>query len=727
MLSEMIANIRAAERIDASLAFDIVKNANQAERPDLDSSACLREILIYVFDNWEKATADSKEIWADLAESCGFYPYINKYGDDLQLESTAALIRHGYHKSDNLDGYFFHEEQKELLENLGFGKNLIVSAPTSFGKSLLIEEVIASKRYRNIVVIQPTLALLDETRQKLSKYRSEYKIIVKTTQTASTEKGNIFLLTAERVLEYPNLPAIDFLVLDEFYKLSSKRDDERSDILNNALYLLLRKHRCRFLFLGPNIEGISEGFAESHNAVFHKTNYSLVASEEVNIYQEYTGRFGPRGEKKAFKEKVLFDLLYDLKDEQTIVFCSSPARVRYLSKQYMQYLKTKTENGEISVPLIEWIEKNVHRQWCLTGCLKNRIGIHDGALPRHITSSIIDYFNGGILNTLFCTTTIIEGVNTSAKNIIYFDSTKGNHINIDYFDYSNIKGRAGRMMVHFVGKIYNFNRPPAKEDVIVDIPFFEQNPISDEVLINIDAEEKLYPESDQNKYLDSLPADLTKIIKRNGVNVKGQVAIANELNQLPNMSLVSWRGFPTYEQLQYTLSLAWNHLIKPGETVSPMTLSKLTKMTFDYGQGKTLSQLIESNYKYYRPLARYNGWGNVDVLDEAIKDAFQVLRHWFEYKVPKWLTVIHSLQEYVCTQRRVRPGSYLHYSNLIENNLLPSHLTLLLEYNIPVSAINKIKARIPETLNDESLIDYIQANHLVERSGLIEYERSFFE
>lgn len=53
---------------------------------------------------------------------------------------------------------------------------------------------------------------------------------------------------------------------------------------------------------------------------------------------------------------------------------------------------------------------------------------------------------------LFCTSTIIEGVNTSAKNIIYYDSTKGRRTPIDFFDYSNIKGRAGRLMVHYIGK-----------------------------------------------------------------------------------------------------------------------------------------------------------------------------------------------------------------------------------------------------------------------------------
>ena len=57
------------------------------------------------------------------------------------------------------------------------------------------------------------------------------------------------------------------------------------------------------------------------------------------------------------------------------------------------------------------------------------------SLQKHITTSVIDYFNNGLLNYLFCTTTIIEGVNTSAKNIFFFDSTKGMNTKIDYFDY----------------------------------------------------------------------------------------------------------------------------------------------------------------------------------------------------------------------------------------------------------------------------------------------------
>jgi len=119
---------------------------------------------------------------------------------------------------------------------------------------------------------------------------------------------------------------------------------------------------------------------------------------------------------------------------------------------------------------------------------------------------IIKYFNDNILNYLFCTTTIIEGVNTTAKNVIYFD-------------YCNIKGRAGRMMIHLIGKIYNFNQPPKKEQIIIDIPFFEQNPISDEVMINLYPSEVRYPNSKQNKYIGNIPDDLKNVIKHNSVIV----------------------------------------------------------------------------------------------------------------------------------------------------------------------------------------------------------------
>ena len=525
-------------------------------------------------------------------------------------------------------------------------------------------------------------------------------------------------------MEYKDLPKIDYFILDEFYKISARRDDERSDALNNSINLLLNKHKSKFYLLGPNIDGISPGFAERYNADFYKTNYSLVDTNSIDYYTKYKDSYGVRGKKKEFKEQKLFELLYKLKDEQSIIYCSSPARVRYLSVKFKEYLKDRNvSEGGNQISLIEWIEQNVNRNWSLIECLKYGIGIHDGALQKHITSSIIKYFNLGKLKYLFCTSTIIEGVNTSSKNVIYFDSTKGNNVKIDYFDYSNIKGRAGRMMVHYIGNIYNFNPEPPIENMIVDIPFFEQDPVSDEVLININYKDIRDKNSNQYKELESIPEDIKQLVRNNGVSIKGQIEVLRILEKdIENKyNLVSWSGFPTYEQLNYVLSLAWDNFIKMGETTKPMTIKKLIKVTFDYGNDFNINRLVNENFSYLK--SKNNGKTNIELLDNAIQQSFQILKHWFQYKVPKWLSVINNLQEFICNKKDIKPGNYIFYANQIENEFIRDNLSVLYEYGVPSSAIRKLADKIPSDIDEDKVIEYIKNNELINKSDLISYEK----
>ncbi|AKB42736.1 MULTISPECIES: DEAD/DEAH box helicase [Methanosarcina] len=719
LIDEIIDQIRNSESIGLEESFQFAKDCSELLRGNESEQQYGRKVIINILDNCGKLESSTYDIWADLVEAAGFYPYLEKEKCILQIKNTGEKIRKEFHFCYDLDKYF-HEQQKALSELLRSDKNVIVSAPTSFGKSLLIEEIVASKRYKNIVVIQPTLALLDETRRKLFKYTKDYRIIIRTSQKYVEEGRNLFLLTAERVMEYQNLPNIDFFIIDEFYKLSARRDDERSDILNNAFNLLVNKHKSRFYLLGPNIEGISEGFTEKYNAKFFKTNYGLVDCVTVDCYSE---KFGERGKKGLLKEKELFELLLKLRDEQSLIYCASPNRARSLSKKFQEYLVRKEVIfPEKRLSIIEWLKENINEQWDFIDCLKYGIGIHDGALPKHITATVIKYFNEKKLNYLFCTTTIIEGVNTSAKNVIFFDSHKGNKKSIDFFDYSNIKGRAGRMMEHYVGRIYNFNKPIAEEKIIIDIPFFEQNPVSDEILVQINDKDIKYKNTNQYKELKNLPLEEKELFKKNGVSIKGQKQILDFLMENINQcySLIYWKGYPTYEQLRFTISLAWAFLLKSGESGSPMTSKKLVKVTYDYGLHQNMNYLIKSEFTYLASTNK-NKTKN-EILNAAIQNQFQIQRHWLHYKVPKWLNVINELQKYVCEKKALDPGNYLYYATQIENDFIPDHLSILAEYGVPTSAINKLKSKVPNEIPEDQLLETIVKNSFY-KVNLLEYEK----
>ena len=744
-IDEIISHIQSTEVLEINESFDIARDVSILLRTnELEA----RKIIIYALDNWVKIPDDTIEIWTDLIESAWFYPYLEKEKEKLVFKNLAWEIRKESHFSKNLWDKYFHEEQRYLKDILDDGKNLIVSAPTSFWKSLLIEEMVSGKKFKNIVVIQPTLALLDETRKKLKKYQQDYKIIVRTSQAYSEEKWNLFLLTAERVMEYKDLPQIDFFVIDEFYKLSAKRDDERSDTLNNAFYKLLQQNITpQFYLLGPNIDWISEGFAEKYNADFYATNYSLIENKTVDIYTEnkdifdQTSHHSKKGYKDAikFKEKKLFQLLLDRKDEQSIIYCSSPSRVRDLAERFYLFLEQEGIDKTENLPLVEWIKEYINPSWNLINFLNYEIGINDWALQKHINSAMIDYFNDNKLKYIFCTSTIIEGVNTSAKNIIYFDKKKWPN-DIDFFDYSNIKGRSWRMMIHYIGNIFNFNPPPQKEgNMIIDIPFFQQDPIKDEILNGLKKTDikKEVKESEQYRELLSIPEEERKLFQKNGVLIKGQKEILETIANLDKRysitrknyhqeykiyDLICWTGTPKYDQLQFLFNLCWDFLIKQGETTSPMTKPRLTTMTFNFSIKKNIFALIEDDYSYQRPLKVNIGKTDTEVLNQSIKNIFSISRHWFQYKVPKWLSVMNELQKYVCEKNGKIPGNYSHYASQIENDFISDNLTILSEYGIPTSAINKLEKYIPSEKTESEVITEVLK--LVKKdTNLLKYEK----
>jgi reverse gyrase len=94
-----------------------------------------------------------------------------------------------------------HREQSIVLARLLEGTNLAVSAPTSFGKSFIIDAFIAIKSPKTVVIIVPTIALMDETRRRIfKKFSPEYTVVTAPDMTLGDK--NILIFPQERSFGY---------------------------------------------------------------------------------------------------------------------------------------------------------------------------------------------------------------------------------------------------------------------------------------------------------------------------------------------------------------------------------------------------------------------------------------------------------------------------------------------------------------------------------------------
>ncbi|WP_216712990.1 hypothetical protein, partial [Photobacterium sanctipauli] len=177
-----------------------------------------------------------------------------------------------------------------------------------------------------------------------------------------------------------------------------------------------------------------------------------------------------------------------------------------------------------------------------------------------------------------------------------------------------------------------------------------------------------------------------------------------------------------YAQLEYCLGLAWDYFVRPEESLRPMTKKRIVKVTFDYGWNRSINHLVKNIFSYQ--LEQKNKKDERDILDDSIRDSFQILRHWFQYKIPKWLIVIHEIQKFVCLEKGIRPGNYLYYASLIENDFIPDNLTILAEIGVPKSAIDKLQKHISTKVNQDLILSEIRERKLYSLPSLLDYEKN---
>lgn len=203
-----------------------------------------RDLIVRALDAREKFS-DHTTILRNMVRKAGLFPYLKKEFTDLTPSDRVALdlYRTPFSKS-----YVFHSMQFHIFDLLKSGRNVVLSAPTSMGKSAIVDSLLGLGKLKRVVLVVPTVALADETRRRLQdRFGGEYQIIHHSSQECHSDRA-VYVLTQERVNERDDILDIDLFVIDEFYKLAFRQlkkgktdlKDERVVELNIALSKLLK-------------------------------------------------------------------------------------------------------------------------------------------------------------------------------------------------------------------------------------------------------------------------------------------------------------------------------------------------------------------------------------------------------------------------------------------------------------------------------------------------------
>lgn len=406
----------------------------------------------------------------------GIFPTLQLLDENKTICSNAELsleksIKETFQMSP-LDGKVFTDAQYALFEKMKNSNHFSFSGPTSFGKSFIMEafinHIIAERNASdNIVILVPTRALINQVSTKLKQeiQNPRYKVLTHPVIPDMFQRGDyryIFVFTPERWISYvsnSNNPVITYMFVDEAQKVIAQKDS-RAPLYYHAILLAERKS-INLYFASPNIpnaEVFLELFEKSQDEVMVISDSPVAQNRYFFDFVDHRAiLFSDTGDEiqipydtdtsKGFLGRFL---RHAGRNVQNIVYCNTIDDTIDFALGFSNYLPIR--NSKKIEDFISLIRTFVHKDYYLIECVRHGVAFHFGRLPQRIREQVERLFAEGELNYVFCTSTLLEGVNLPAKNIFILNNAIGLSKFSD-IDFWNLAGRAGRLSKELSGNI----------------------------------------------------------------------------------------------------------------------------------------------------------------------------------------------------------------------------------------------------------------------------------
>lgn len=702
-------------------------------------------------------------------------------GDNLsEVKENAILKYYG-----TATGFVLDRLQKDVLDSYEENnQKLFLSAPTSFGKTFLLKQIIYNnyKKYNNIVIVLPTVALLMEVTEDLNLFLKQSKLFYHIHNSIYRDleisEKNIFVLTPERVLRmlaiFPDI-TVDFFFYDEIYKIdeditvecdddspnnislednsyqNERTTNHRACAFRLALYYLLEKSNACYIS-GPfiKIDKLKSGFKNMllrYGIGTMEIHFEPTLKNKIDFHGQIFRIQSPiENETIKTTEKDKFNKLHFIvnklnitKHNSAIVYCLYPSHTEKNARKYCE--KLPIDDNKLINMFVDHVsrnfnckygrEKNSIEAWDFIYALKRGIGIHNGKFPKYFQREIMSLFNQKQMPLLFCTSTIVEGVNTNAKTVIVYHNPSGENDAGKRFLLLNINGRAGRYLRHFVGNIVYLNRECLKiessENISLDFKLF-----SDEVLLgDVDLENV------ENEHLSSTNLERKKRIELDRDLLPDKVFSQNRLIERVKQekilreicsSVGRFNGIEKANIMQFINDGYFDAILevwaKVGE-IKDTQISGIKYFSKKYAEDGYLGVL---KYRFDRPPENSLDSENLEkkFVNDTYRTVFRNVKDTIEYQLPRILSLFETLINRAFELKGVSLGEPLDLSKIIRYFEVGAKTLLgtdMIEKGVPIITVRKIEKRFIDGDTLEEQREFFNARYFQFTMFLDGYER----
>lgn len=404
------------------------------------------ELGYFIILSYCNTTEDYAPLY-DISTSFGFYP-ISKFIIDNSLYSSNTMQQFSL---ENKLNNFLHngitetyEQRKNRVAILKQrSKESSYVAPTSFGKSSLFIELIATHRPKKTAVIVPTKSLLTQTYRNIDRQFPKEKIIFHD-EMYNDDENFIAIFTQERALRLMKNHDVSFdmLIIDEAHNIFEY--SSRSILLTR----LIRRNRKRNL--NSKTYYFSPLISDSNNLKFEQSQEIEENTIRFNVKEPRFFECKPDGDSfvySRFLNEFYASKKYDNylnylrlnSKNKNFFYLKAPKKVELLASLVAD--SCGTENTAELESLSATISKNVHEDFYVVDLVKKGVIYLHGKLPDLVKEYMeFKFRTTKALKYIVANKVILEGVNLPIDNLFVMNSH-----GLSDKDLINLIGRVNRL------------------------------------------------------------------------------------------------------------------------------------------------------------------------------------------------------------------------------------------------------------------------------------------